>query len=72
MDTRDAELRQALGIVVDLDRGEDPFCWSELPPPPRIARAEIDDALRWDDLRRRASGGDLYARVQLALHEEPR
>ncbi|MFE7928349.1 hypothetical protein ACFU6S_06345 [Streptomyces sp. NPDC057456] len=69
MDSRDARLGQALAVVVDLDRGESPFGWSELPPPPRITRAEIDNALRWDGLRRRAAAGDLWARLQLAVHD---
>ncbi|WP_433916911.1 hypothetical protein [Streptomyces sp. NBC_01744] len=30
--TRDAELRRLLAAVVDTDRDESPFGWSELPP----------------------------------------
>ncbi|MFE9964668.1 hypothetical protein ACWD8L_27410 [Streptomyces sp. NPDC005133] len=29
---RDAELRRLLAVVVDTDRDESPFGWSELPP----------------------------------------
>jgi len=35
-------------------------------PVPRIARAEIDDALRRDQLRRHAEEGDLAALAALA------
>lgn len=68
-DTRDAELRRALAVVCDTDRGEDPLAWSELPPPPRISRDAIDQALRWSTLRARAAAGDVLARVQLAAHD---
>lgn len=32
-DTRDAELRRLLAVVVDTDRGESPLGWSDLPDP---------------------------------------
>lgn len=35
---REAELRQIAAVICDQDRGEDPFAWSELPPPPRDTR----------------------------------
>jgi hypothetical protein len=32
-DPREQQLRQALAVVVDTDRGENPFGWSDLPAP---------------------------------------
>lgn len=68
-DPHDAELRRALAVVSDLDRGEHPLAWSELPPPPRLSRDETDQALHWSGLRARAAASDVLARVQLAAHD---
>ncbi|MGJ3559473.1 hypothetical protein ACR6C2_15010 [Streptomyces sp. INA 01156] len=43
-DDRDAELRQILAVIVDLDRGEDPLAWSELLP--RRSRCTAKESLR--------------------------
>lgn len=33
-DPRDAELRDALAVVCDTDRGENPFAWTDPPAAP--------------------------------------
>jgi hypothetical protein len=68
---RDAELRQLLAVTADTDRDESPFGWSDIPPPPHITRDDIDAALLWDNLRRRAAAGSLHALTELALRRKP-
>lgn len=69
---RDAALWQLLAVTADSDRAESPFGWSDMPPLPRITRDEIDAALSWDTLRRRAAAGSLHALAQLALRAPTR
>lgn len=69
-DHRDAELIRALAVIVDTDRGESPFGWSDDPPSPRrITRPEIGTALTWSALCSRAANGSVRALVQLVNHD---